>query len=207
MMRFAVWIIAIAVAGSLGFGSAPAKADTIPSICDAIPGNLVQNCGFETESFPPHWSVTPASDGSALSIGGNSNSGVWAAQFGAFGGTDDIISQVIPTVAGRSYALTFYWQGDPGSDPELGGDSYFAQWDGGTIVDVSNNFANGYIQYSFPVTGTGSDTITFGGQDAGGSYVQLDDISLVAVATPEPATLLLVGAGLTGLGMVRRRRR
>ncbi len=206
MRRLGISVLAVALAGWVVMGSAPARADTIPSICDAIAGNLVQNCGFETESFPPSWDVTPAHDSSALSIGGNSNSGVWAAQFGAFAHEDDVISQTITTVPGTSYALTFYWQGDPGSG---GDDHYFAQWNGETIVDVTGNSTSGYIRYNFTKVGTGSDTLTFGGQDTGGTYVQLDDVSLVAssVPTPEPMTLALLGVGLGGLGVVRRRRR
>jgi hypothetical protein len=208
MRRLTIWSFALVMLGWICAGAGPAQAQAIPSICDAIPGNLVTNCGFDIIPDPGSfagWTVTEASNGSALALGGNSHSGVLAAQFGATAGIDDVISQTITTVPGRSYGLTFYWQGDPGSTS----DGYFARWNGQTLVDVTDNFVDGYIQYSFTEVGTGSDTLTFGGQDATGSYVQLDDISLVArsVVMPEPTALLLFGAGLAGIGAVRRRRR
>src|SRR5262249_48593705 len=55
-----------------------------PSICDAIAGNLVTNCGFESGDFTG-WTQTPASFGSDFFVGDGSliNSGNFGAAFGA----------------------------------------------------------------------------------------------------------------------------
>ena len=54
-------LLALAFLGSMTFLPVFTKADAanpdIPSICDAVAGNMVKNCGFETGNFSA-WTVT-----------------------------------------------------------------------------------------------------------------------------------------------------
>ena len=74
-----------------------------PSLCDAVPGNLVENCGFETGRFYPWWTgavcfcaITERARGSGqfgVEYGGPFLGDLW---------------QVVPTMAGQKYALSFW---------------------------------------------------------------------------------------------------
>lgn len=161
-----------------------------PSICDAVAGNLVMNCGFETSDFS-HWTVTMAESNSNLFISPISHSGSFAAAFEAFGTTDDSISQVLSTTAGRDLHLSFFLSTDGGIP---GSGDFSASWDG-TRVFSAPTTAFGYTQFSFVVPGQGSDTLQFAGRNPFSTFF-LDDIVVTPVATPEPGTLSLFGLGL-----------
>src|SRR5262245_18835322 len=75
-----------------------------PSECDAFPGNLAMNCGFETGSFPP-W--VQSGDTSFTGVTARSAaSGMWGAEFGPTG-SDGFITQNINTMAGHTYSVSF----------------------------------------------------------------------------------------------------
>ena len=188
-------LLALVFLGSIAFLPMASWADAVhpdpPSICDAVAGNLVKNCGFETGDFSD-WTVTHAAGG-ILAVGIDPlviHSGFFVAAFGAEGATDDSISQVLSTTAGHDFHLSFFLAN---FGPAPAGEADFrASWDGTTVFSAST-FAFAYTQFSFVVPGTGSDTLQFAGRNLPEFYA-LDDI--VVTPVPEPSTLSLVGLGM-----------
>jgi hypothetical protein len=158
-----------------GGGRGPRGADP-PSICDAIPGNLVQNCGFETGDFT-HWTVvanlTAVCSGVASAYG--PNSGTYSACLGNEGSLG-FVSQTITDIPGETYTLSFWLKSD-GFTPN----EFQVSYNGTVLTDMVNMSAFGYTQFSFAgLIGTGSDTIQFGERDDDG-FLNLDDVSFVEV--------------------------
>jgi hypothetical protein len=164
--------------------------------------NIVQNGSFEDGTYvggvsaggsqgaplPVDWTFTPAADGSDFFIGTNGNSewsldtlsaedGLNYATFGAIGVDFDYISQTLSTAPGTNYTVSF-WLNNQDSISE--GASYFsAYWDGTDIgPDINPDSAEfGWTQFSYTVTGTGSDTVAFGGLNVP-AFIALDNVSV-----------------------------
>jgi hypothetical protein len=192
---------AIAALLALGCGSANAT----PSLCNAVAGNLLQNCGFESGTFS-NWNTSPAPSGSDFGVGGPGYTGGFNGFFGATAGMPDAIGQTVLTTPGHLYDLQFYFKSDG---------------------DLPNGAFVGYFDTAFHVLGGGPDIpqldwtledftftattnftlIKFGGQDGPG-FLSVDDFVLRDVtAVPEPFTLGVFGAGLAGAFVMRRRKR
>ena len=184
---------------------------TVAAPCSAVAGNLVQNCGFETGNFTD-WTVAANATGvvTAGFAGEDPHSGTYFAALGDTSGSYPYgtLSQTITDVSGQTYTLS-YWLESDGATP-----NYFdANWDGtliagSALTDTPDQLSTGYVNYTFTVTGTGSDTLLFHEQNVP-AYWAFDDISLApttATGVPEPATLGLLAFGaLAALGIGRRR--
>ncbi len=200
---------AILLLVTVAFASIPAWADRAvprspgldpPSLCDALAGNLVVNCGFESGSLGT-WTVSGNSGftgvGTFSGPGGvGPNTGDDYAYLGAVG-EDGFITQSIATTAGQAYDFTFFVASD-GNTPN----DFTAIFGGDTLYSATGLPASKYVERQFLVTASSSSTvIEFDSRDDSG-FLSLDDVSVVpaAAAVPEPrfygiALLLLAVAG------------
>jgi len=177
----------------------------IPSSCDAIPGNLVANCGFETESFTG-WTEIPATSGSDLTVQNDAHSGNFAAFFGALT-PEDTISQSIPTIAGDAYSVSFFLMNQEGTPI---GNQFNAMFGSTNLLSLTDSGSFGFTEFTDTVVATGSSTtLSFAAFQVPAHFI-LDDVSVLPVtpvtAVPEPASLVLLGSALLVFGVTRRRR-
>jgi MYXO-CTERM domain-containing protein len=211
-MRKSFSVLVLAVCGSWGASQAMAAS----SICDAVTGNLVLNCGFETGDFTD-WTLTGSTDNPGGNYYGvdafDANSG----SYGAFmsqdfldeGATSVDLGETLPTTAGGEYQITFYLEQD--TAPTLGYNHAFtASWGGSTIESLTPTVASpgtvgSFVEYTFTETTPTASTaleFTFENDD---QYWSFDDASVTPV--PEPSTALLGGLALGALWLVGRRRK
>lgn len=188
---------------SLGIGAAVLS---VMLAGHASAGNLVVNGGFETGDFSG-WTVV-ANGAAEVEPDGYVYNGMTyyshSGNYFAALGSDILsgsVSQTLSTIAGQSYTLSF-WLASDGLTPNL----FKVLWDGSTLSDQTNIPAQGYLEQTYSVQGTGTDTLMFYGGDGPG-YLSLDDVSVIGSAVPEPAsfTLLTLGiASIAGYGWRRR---
>jgi hypothetical protein len=182
----------------------------IATVCSAtaFADSIVTNGNFQTGDFTgwQHntsgvtnhpWTVAESGSNFYASTGcvgiecieGNSTQEAW-------------LSQVLTTVVGQTYTLTFDYSPVNAAPDELEVD--FGSTD---VVDLIN-VPDSIHTYSYTVTATTTATeLQFlGRQDPGYDY--LDNISVTSnsAATPEPASLTLFGTGILALAGVARRK-
>src|SRR5438128_2226125 len=105
--RTTLKLVASIALGTILILPGSAQAGSVASACDAIAGNLVDNCGFETGDFTD-WTATPAPVGSHFGVNFfYAHTGVEGAFFMASDGFPDSIAQSIPTLPGGTYTVTF----------------------------------------------------------------------------------------------------
>ena len=204
------------IVSCLVFGATQGKAS--PSACNAVAGNLVANCGFETGHFTS-WTLSgndvPGQEGVLYGVEGTDpidgispNSGSYQAFFATLDSNATKLSQDITTTAGDQYTITFWVAQDTASSSGYGNE-LLASFGGATLVNKSDVAEEGYTEYSYNVDATSSSSaldLTLGNNL--GEFL-LDDVSVVdttPVATPEPGSIVLLGTGLLTLAGVARRR-
>ena len=176
-----------------------------PSICDAVAGNLLVDCGFEM-GFTG-WSLsgntvdTSATDGPMdNTVFANSGS-----DFAALGpaDSDGFLSETLITVPGQVYHVS--WFLEVGDLTTAAPNNFNVSW-GGTQIYSATDLpgTSSYTQYSFTEIATSpSTTLTFGFQD-NPDFLFLDDT--VVSAVPEPGYFAATGFGLLALLFAHKRR-
>ncbi len=225
-IRPATLAAAAAVAAASLLAAAPAFADA----------NLVADGGFESTVLPDGtWGFYDAGNplsGWTASTGAGDDIEVRHDAAGTGHASDNFVeldsqlhnsamSQVLATVAGQTYTLSF-WYANRAASPDYNG-----VWPGGVVPASSNGLSfdlgsgailvpaladntspdNQWVEYVTTFVATGPTTLTFAAQGTSDTFgTSLDDVRVVA-AVSEPAPLALMAAGLLGLGVVSRRRR
>jgi hypothetical protein len=194
------------------WGASQARA---ASICDAVAGNLVTNCGFETGDFTG-WTI-----GGNTANPGDNNYGVDAfdansGNFGAYMSQDFFVgtapvdlSETLVTTVGAAYDVSYYLEND--TAPQLGYAQVFSSTFGGTTMQTltptvgSPGIVGTFTEYSFAETAASASTTLEFAFENDDSFWSFDDVSVVA-ATPEPSTVLLGGMALGALLLLWHRR-
>ena len=172
-------------------------SETVSALSAAI--NLVTNGGFETDTLTG-WTLGgnyysaqfPLPQGeiyitSSYSGTPDAQSGQYAVALGSVG-SDGTLSQTLQTTVGQHYTLSF-WLANETSGP----DDFTVTWDGKTLLALTNAPAQGYTEYTYVVTGTGSDVLEFAAQQDPSQW-NLDSISVL----PDAAVSLNGGISLNG---------
>ena len=167
--------------------SSPVDVTVPPVSAGTAPVNLVTNGSFETDNFTG-WTLggnyTSATLGPEIFITSQAESGSYAAAMGSEN-SNGTLSQTLQTTAGQQYTLSFWLANDGG-----GPNDFTATWNGTPVLALTNTSGQGYTEYSYTVTATGSTSTLEFAAEQNPSQWNLDNISVTAVNPPSgPPTL------------------
>ena len=136
-----------------GNTSAASAAVNLTLGVPVIPVNLVTNGGFEAGNLTG-WTLggnyTSTTYGPEIYTITQAQNGQFAAGLGSVT-TDGTLSQTLQTTPGQQYTLSF-WLANQGSGPN----DFTVKWNGATVMALTNASAQGYTQYTYTVTATGT---------------------------------------------------
>jgi hypothetical protein len=159
--------------------------------------NIVQNGGFETGTFAG-WTQGGNTGFSGVECPGAAfvAEGNCDAFFGPVGSTGTL-SQVLNTIIGQHYLVSFALRTDGGTTS-----LFSASLGAVSLITLTNPPATAYHLLSFDFLATSATTLlAFNFRDDPG-FVNLDAVS---VSIPEPGTMALLGIGVIGLLLGRRK--
>ena len=176
------------------------------SLCAvASAADLVTNGGFETGNFSgwTNGGNTGFTGVESQGFSAGAASGTYFAFFGPVG-SQGTLSQSLATVAGQTYTLSF----DLADSRVAANETFAVSYNGVTLDSFAggNPSAPGYDHYQFTFTGVDAGTLQFDFRNDPDYYL-LDNVSVTTSAVPEPASNLLMLAGLGALGLAAARRR
>ena len=163
---------------------------------------LVTNGSFETGNFAG-WTQSGNTGFTGVECPGVGFAGPGDGACDAFlgpVGSDGTLSQVLNTLPGRFYNISFDYASDGGTPND-----FSAIWAGApaiTLFSRTNDPAHAFQVLHFTaLANTPTTTLSFNFRDDPG-FLKLDSVS---VAVPEPGSLALLGIGMAGLWWRRRK--
>ena len=187
----------------------------LASASSASAANLVVNGGFETGDFSG-WSSTGDTDGTFVRH--TRRSGAWGAFLQTSNGYHHL-DQSISTVAGHTYAVSFYLFSEQAA-VGTANNFFNATFYGTDLVTFTNGPEFDYTPFGGTVTASSNSTLlAFNSRHPAGffgtGFFALDDVDVTDLtptgggggAVPEPASwaMMIVGFGAAG-AMIRRRK-
>lgn len=198
--------VAVLVLGLAAGFIAPANAD--PSV------NLIQNGDFETGTLSP-WTASGNLDIGTIPYFGGGSTAANGSYIVAFNDGDRapnaVLSQTFATQAGVQYTVAYSYGSNDGTQQSI--TASVADDQAATLAAAFTTSLAGDTSlepFSFVFTAdSASSTLSFAdfsGNPTISTDGLLDNVSVTAIAVPEPASAALLAFGLASFGAARRRR-